>query len=252
MRADVHQVIALAMHACAYLASEGENAPELLASNSNFTNLHELTFYRVVPGRKVPMIVAESVAPWFRRLTVEGVVACRVLVPEFPVTAKRGGEGWGVLTDGDNGLEVWTPHWDRRIAGFDDPRPYRVSYSTSRVNRWNLKPAPKYDVAQAALDEVREGILHPLTKLQPSLADAMRHILSLPLETSQMMPNAVPRRVRRLMEATLQCERLLNLPHARTGVKAVGMEVNLESAIAIAYEAVVNEFAESNRVTHPL
>jgi hypothetical protein len=47
---------------------------------------------------------------------------------------------WGVLTDGDRGMEIWRPHWRARLAGHDDAKPYRVTYTAERMSRWHLPP----------------------------------------------------------------------------------------------------------------
>lgn len=45
---------------------------------------------------------------------------------------------WGIVTDGDRGLELWQPHWKPRVLGRDDPSPFQVSFVGSRYNRWSI------------------------------------------------------------------------------------------------------------------
>lgn len=157
MRADVQQVITLAYHAAASVLT-GETGPEMLSHSEAFGKVHEVEFVRAgsLHGGKV----AESVSPWFRRLRAEGVVIVRPLLGALSLqTSPNDSHPWGVLTDGDRGIELWRPTWKSRIAGYSDERPYRVSYLGDRIARWSVPPAPGIEPSRVNLLESIRKVL---------------------------------------------------------------------------------------------
>ena len=133
MRSDVRQVVTLAAHGARFLEIGGR-APELLTTHRAFATVHAMEFRR--SGAIHGGILAESVAPWFRRLEHEGVVLVRPLLSTCPLSSASEAV-WGVLTDGDRGMEIWRPNWRARVAGHDDPKPFRVTYTAERFSRWH-------------------------------------------------------------------------------------------------------------------
>lgn len=140
MRSDVLQVLALSAHGSQFLRGADDRAPELLISNSTFAAVHAVEFRREGDGLQGGTI-AEGVAPWLRRLRKEGVTYVRPLLPVKP-SPSEGDPVWGLLTDGDRGLEIWRPEWRKRFAGRDDAKPNRVTYFGARYTRWLLPCLP--------------------------------------------------------------------------------------------------------------
>lgn len=138
MRADVFQAVALCSHANAFLSGSTERLPELLG-NSTFSPVHEVVFERTGNGKLASGVVADSPGPWLRRLSKEGVEKLRLNLascPFDPLVMPH--EPWGLLSDGDVGVEIWQPTWRKRIRTHSDESPWRVSYSSARATRWNV------------------------------------------------------------------------------------------------------------------
>jgi hypothetical protein len=136
MRTDVFQVVALGCHANAYLAGAFEHCPEL-NQNSTLAPVHEIDFERIAGGKLGSGIVADAVGPWLRRLRKEGVERVGISImscPFDPLVVPD--EPWGILTDGDVGVEIWSPTWRKRIRSHGDASPWRVTYTASRAGRW--------------------------------------------------------------------------------------------------------------------
>jgi hypothetical protein len=136
MRADVFQAVALSCHANAYLAHGGENCPEF-NQHSTFASIHEIDFDRIAGGKLGSGLVADAAGPWFRRLKKEGVERVGISLQSCPFNPLlTPSDPWGILTDGDVGVEIWTPSWRKRIRGHGDTSPWRVSYTATRAGRW--------------------------------------------------------------------------------------------------------------------
>ena len=148
MRADVLQVIALSAYGAAFARGQ-ERPPELLTTHSTFRTVHAMEFRRT--GAMHGGMVAESVAPWLRRLAVEGVVMIRPVLSPCLLGGDSPDLPWGVLTDSDRGMEVWRPSWRARMAGYDDAKPHRVTYTAERITRWNLPPQASPACASASI-----------------------------------------------------------------------------------------------------
>jgi hypothetical protein len=136
MRADVFQVVALCCHADAYLTGRTDRIPELL-SNTTFGPVHEVLFERPGNGRLAGGVVADAPGPWMRRLEKESVERLAISLSTCPFDPLVNPSGpWGILTDGDVGVEIWQPTWRKRIRTHSDMSPWRVSYSSTRATRW--------------------------------------------------------------------------------------------------------------------
>lgn len=139
MRADVFQVVALSCHANA-LSGEVERSSEFLAQSS-FLPVHEILFERSGPISSG--VVADSVLPWLRRLQKESIERLEISLrgcPLDPLAAPT--RPWGILTDGDAGLEIWEPEWRKRLRSHSDSSPWCVRYISSRISRWNVMDHP--------------------------------------------------------------------------------------------------------------
>lgn len=118
----------------------------MLGFHSTFRSVHEMQFVR--KGDLHGGLVADSVAPWLRRLKKENVDTVRLLLSGVPISERdTPDELWGVATDGDRGLEIWCPTWKSRVRGHSDPSPHSVIYHSERSNRFGL--FTRYDSDQA-------------------------------------------------------------------------------------------------------
>lgn len=126
-------------HANTYLTGESERAPEFL-TNSTFAPVHEVVFERTGTSKLASGIVADAPGPWLRRLNKEGVARLGLSLMSCPfdplVTPS---EPWGVLTDGDVGVEIWQPTWRKRIRSHGDASPWHVTYVSTRASRWSVQ-----------------------------------------------------------------------------------------------------------------
>lgn len=164
MRADVFQAVALCCHTNAYLHGAAERPPEML-TNSTFTSVHEVVFERSGTGKLASGIIADAPAPWVRRLakeSVERLGLSLISCPFDPLIPPS--EPWGLLSDGDVGVEIWQPTWRKRIRTHGDTSPWRVAYSSTRGSRWPV-PAPFgfEDIAKLLKSLLRHNeSVHPL------------------------------------------------------------------------------------------
>jgi hypothetical protein len=164
MRADVFQAVALCCHANAYLKGLTERPPELIA-NTTFKPVHEIVFERAAKGMMAGGIVADAPAPWLRRLgkeSVEHLALSFASCPFDPLTSIK--EPWGIVSDGDTGVEIWQPSWKKRIRSHEDTSPWRVNYTGVRTNRWQVKAAFSLEDATKLLDSAIRNAAgsHPL------------------------------------------------------------------------------------------
>jgi hypothetical protein len=174
MRTDVFQVVALSCHANAYLAQGTDPCPEL-HHNTTFAPVHEITFERNAGGKLGCGIVADAAAPWLRRLKKEGVERIGLSLqacPYDPLLAPS--EPWGILSDGDVGVEIWSPTWKKRIRSYGDTSPWKVTYTASRAGRWaSTNPYTLSDMERllySALQQCRSA--HPLIERLTNAVDA--------------------------------------------------------------------------------
>jgi hypothetical protein len=164
MRADVFQVVALCCHADAYLSGASDRIPELL-SNASFAPVHEVVFERPANGRLAGGIVADAPGPWLRRLEKESVEKLSVSLSTCPFDPLVTPSGpWGILSDGDVGVEIWQPTWRKRIRSHSDTSPWRVSYASTRSSRWIVQMPFTFSDTSKLLKSliVQSAGLHPL------------------------------------------------------------------------------------------
>ncbi|HWA82394.1 MAG TPA: hypothetical protein VG820_03100, partial [Fimbriimonadaceae bacterium] len=144
MRSDVFQAVALCCYSAQYLAETTDRPPELL-SNSTFLPCHEVKFERTASGPIGGGVVADAVGPWLRRLNKEGVAHLKLTLTHCPLDPlATTTEPWGILSDGDVGVEIWQPGWKKRLRNYSDTSPWKVSYVSTRSMRWNQN-APAMD-----------------------------------------------------------------------------------------------------------
>lgn len=164
MRADVLQAVAICYHGCTVLPlPPSERGLELLGNHSLFRNVFELKFER--GGKVTPYasgLVATGTGPWLRKLQSEGVVRLRLCLQGCAFGPTGQAETpWGVLTDGDVGLELWQPTWKGRFARFTEATMWNVVYRSSRFNRWSLiaPPSPQqaFHALRDALDQAAKA-----------------------------------------------------------------------------------------------
>jgi hypothetical protein len=147
MRTDLPIVLALAAKANAFF--RGSNVRlEVLAGHPAFARVHDLTFVRQT-GLGGEM-VADAGLPWFRRLKNEGVNRIRPTLAAMKMDRSADGP-WGLLSEGDRGLELWTPGIGRRFEGHDDLQPLRLTLTSGRFDRWSMKPPLSVDEASSHL-----------------------------------------------------------------------------------------------------
>ena len=153
MRSDVLQVVAIACQANLYLQGREERTPELLGHHNTFAQVHELLFDRGVVGNN-RVVIADATSPWLRRLANEDVTRITLNLSACPIDANTNPQApWGLVTDGDVGVEVWQPSWTKRIRTYSDPAPWRVLYSASRIMRNTENPVTVLAYAAKDLGE---------------------------------------------------------------------------------------------------
>lgn len=183
MRTDVLQVIALSAYGAAFIP-ERERPPELLTTHGTFRTVHAMEFRR--SGSMHGGMVAESVAPWFRRLSAEGVVMIRPMLSPCLLGNEAPDSTWGILTDGDRGMEIWRPHWRARMAGHDDAKPHRVTYTAERLTRWNV---PSLASAESVGLSLTNNLIAQIDRLkrtgQADTAFALERCLDFHLDKSE-------------------------------------------------------------------
>lgn len=176
MRTDLFPVLALAAKANAFFRG-ATGRMEVLAGHPAFSRFYDLAFVRQTGlGGE---IVAEASVPWFRRMRNEGIGRVRPMLAGMRMD-KSADAPWGLLSEGDRGLEIWTPSIGRRFEGHNDLQPLRLTMTSGRFDRWSLK-------APLDVEEASEGLLRALevaaARLQESgqgiAANAVGKFLSL-------------------------------------------------------------------------
>jgi hypothetical protein len=181
MRTDLPLVLALAAKANAFLGGSDARM-EVLAGHPAFARLHELTFMRQTGlGGE---LVGEGSLPWFRRMKKEGVAQVRPVLTGMRLD-KGADTPWGLLTDGDRGLELWSPVISLRFNGHSDQQPLRLMMNSGRFDRWSIKPLPAVHEASEQLRSALEGAKSQLEQgAQSVAANAVGKFLSLHLMES--------------------------------------------------------------------
>lgn len=139
MRADLLQAVSLGCHGNLFLAAPGEKAPELLHSNISFRGISEVTFERGSEGLMKGRI-AENIAPWLKRVTREGATKFRLIIDDLEISPRTAPKIWGLMSDGDIGMEIWTPTWSPKAMNIGEPKACRVLFTAYRSTRFFLKP----------------------------------------------------------------------------------------------------------------
>lgn len=139
---------------------------EVLAGHPAFARFHDLSFLRQT-GLGGDVVGSASV-PWFRRMKLEGVDRLKIAIGTFRLDGNHTGN-WGIVSEGDKGLEVWTPTIGRRFEGHHDLQPLRLTMSSGRIDRWTLKPL-------ISVDEASEALETALTNAQSHLDGAGQHV----------------------------------------------------------------------------
>lgn len=164
MRADVFQAVALCCHSNAYLSGEVDRAPDLL-NNSTFRPVNEVRFERDGMGKLGGGLVADATAPWLRRLSKESVSYLGLSLSGCPLDpVAPSSEPWGIISDGDVGVEIWQPDWKKRIRTHSDTSPWKVTYTAKRAIRGSVHaPFSLEDSSKLISSAVRHAAsAHPL------------------------------------------------------------------------------------------
>ena len=149
MRLDLPLTLALAARANAFFRGE-TGRMEVLAGHPAFVRFNDLAFVRQTGlGGE---IVAEGSLPWYRRLRNEGIARVHPTLAGLRLD-KALDAPWGLLTEGDRGLELWSVGVGRRFQGHDDLQPYRATFTSGRFDRWAMKPP--VSVNEAGVDLCR-------------------------------------------------------------------------------------------------
>lgn len=150
---------------------------EVLAGHPAFARFHDLCFVRQT-GLGGEM-VADASVPWFRRLKNEGVAKIRPSLAGMKMD-KTTDVSWGLLSEGDRGLELWSPGIGRRFEGHGDLQPLRLTMTSGRFDRWSMKPPLSIDEASNELQIALEGAkAHLEAENQTVAANAVGKFLAL-------------------------------------------------------------------------
>lgn len=161
MRVDVLQAVAICCYGNAFLSgATGGRAPELLGCHSTFRGASDLIFER---GSGMKNLtggnLAEGTSPWFRRLQSEGVESLRLCLDRCGLSTSGEEDGWGIMSDGDVGLELWQPVWKSRFARYGESALAKITYSSTRFSRWGLADAADFiDAGTELIDALEEGL----------------------------------------------------------------------------------------------
>ncbi len=227
---DLPLALALSARANAFFRG-ATGRMEVLAGHAAFARFHDLAFVRQTGlGGD---LVAEGSVPWFRRLRNEGVA--RVLPTLSGMRLDKGADApWGLITEGDRGLELWSPNVGRRFQGHDDLQPYRVTMTSSRFDRWSMKAPITVEEASVGLfDALVAAKAHLETGGQTLAATAVGKFLGLhEIESPDMAGDLAP-----VAADLLPCARALFASGARVFalIETTGwMSATDESARALA------------------
>ncbi len=138
MRTDVLQVVTLATYTIPLLKGETPEPVELYPSYPTFEHVQTVDFNRANNGAAVGCHT-NQVAAWMRRLASESVEFLAISLRNAPLERQEQPTSrWGILTDGNRGLELWQPHWRRRSGAHELKPRYAVDYQASRVLRLDV------------------------------------------------------------------------------------------------------------------
>jgi hypothetical protein len=156
-------------------------APELFGVNASFRPVTDLTFERNSGGAHVNGKLAIGTAPWFRRLHAEGVESIRLHLGKAAIDPEQRTEAsWGLVTDGNVGVELWQPIWKGRLTRYDEPASWSVTYVSNRFSRWTLLPADDRASAYVKLNAALQAALELAREARrPELIEPIAHSLML-------------------------------------------------------------------------
>ncbi|MCC7229502.1 MAG: hypothetical protein IT203_03845 [Fimbriimonadaceae bacterium] len=158
MRVDVFQAAAVCFQGNAFLrGAYGGHAPELLGPGLLTQEVTELSFYRTGNLAIDHGCIAQGTKSWFLKLRKEGVASLALaldlcqngVVPRDPA-------GWGIVTTGDGGTEIWQPVWTSQLVRTNHASAYRISYTAVKHSPWSMR---RPELAEAALARIR-SLLH--------------------------------------------------------------------------------------------
>ena len=170
MRADLLQTVALGCFGNMFLALKSEKAPELLHSNVAFRGISEVTFERGSEGLMKGRI-AENIAPWLNRIAREGTTKFRLIYDDLPISPRQAPKIWGLLTDGDIGMEIWTPTWHPKAMFIGEPKACRVLYTAYRSTRFFIKPVSQFQDDLVEIETALGEIVGELSMILPEHAN---------------------------------------------------------------------------------
>jgi hypothetical protein len=161
MRSDVLQAVAICCHGNAFLQNAGgTRAPELFGANATFQPVLDLCFERNSGGAHVNGKLAIGTSPWLRRMQAEGVESLKLHLGKAAIDPEQRNEsGWGIVSDGKVGVELWQPTWKGRLTRYDQPTTWSVTYVSSRFSRWTLVPSLDRHSAYAKMNGALQGAL---------------------------------------------------------------------------------------------
>lgn len=158
MRVDVFQAAAVCFQGNAFLqGAYGEHAPELMGPGLLTREVTELSFYRSGNLAINNGCIAIGTKSWLLKLRKEGVESLALALDLCQNgLAPRDPAGWGIVTSGDCGTEIWQPVWKGQLVRYNQASAFRISYTSVKHSPWSIrKPEP----AEAALARIR-SLLH--------------------------------------------------------------------------------------------
>ena len=173
MLAIVRQLISVTTNSAAFLRGARTVAPELFPAHPGFENVQSVEFHR--PGLG---LIAENVAPWLRRLAKEDVGPLRLHLRGLPMTPDlTPTEPWGVISDGDRGLEIWEVKFRRRSGTYEDKPRFAVTYTADRILRTDLRPVIGLPCACQAVEATVAALQATIIELgHPQIAEALEAV----------------------------------------------------------------------------
>lgn len=152
MGLDILQVAALAAHGNKYLASGEERPHELRLTNPAFKVAKSIDFERRGQG-SLSRLYEES-SSFLRVMRAEGVPQFRPFFANTTPSHTRQPDEtiFGLLVDGERGLELWRPTWRAKMEDGRDTSPWLVTYLAERFSRHALEEPPTPEEAAAQLE----------------------------------------------------------------------------------------------------
>jgi hypothetical protein len=207
MRSDVLQAFSICAYGNRALLAGLVGFEEFGEDHTAFRTTGSLRFDRVSNTPLGSGPVAEFILPWLRRLTSEDVAELRLNLEGCSLSNVNNTErGWGILTDGDRGTELWNPVWRSRWQGQGATRPHQVVYTGERCPRWTPRSDRPFgtlsDELHRTADEMAVQLVGELGSiLRKSVAQAAKSTGELDL----LPPESTPAAQRALRTAIAVC-----------------------------------------------